>query len=237
MLTLPLANRLDRPLRMAVAWGLVSLAVAVALALAVGGAAWIVAGVRSLFTDADVTWPGGLVRNVGAAAAPFVIASSTWAAAFLSTERMPAGRAVLATALGVLVLVVLARVESPAVLFAAGAGAWSLAIPFERWGRFVCRLAAVAAVAVVAHVILQGLVAGNPLWPWAAIVAASLPVAAVVLWPADRVWVAVSVRQNPKRDERRQQNRSVPADQSVPALGEETGAKRHRNHEDERGTS
>ena len=236
MLTTPLANRIHRPLRMAVIWGLISIGVAVTLALAAGAVAWLVAAVGSLFNDAAVVWPRDLVRNVGAAAAPFTLASSTWAAAFLSTDRMPAGRALLATALGVVLLVVLARLESPAVLLAAGGLSWSLAIPFERWGRLLARLLPLAAVAAAAHFLLEGAVDGNPLWPWALIVGASLPAAALILWLTDAAWVGLSERHHTKRDERRQQHGTVPADKSLPVLGEEAGSNRNGNHEGQSGS-
>jgi hypothetical protein len=142
------------------------------------------------------------VQDVGAVAAPFTIASSTWAAAYLSTDRLPSGRALLATALGILLLVLLVKLDSPAVLLAAAGAAWSLAIPFDRWSRVAARLVAISLPAVIVHVAARGLVDGNEFVPWAVVVVLSFPAAGLALWLADRTWVALSVRKNPKRNER-----------------------------------
>lgn len=195
----PLGDRVDRPLRMAVVWGVIALMVGGLIATLVGAVGFLVSWIATLVGEGTASWPADLVRNVGAVAAPFTIASSTWAAAFLSTDRMPAGRAVGATALGVLLLVALAGLESAAVLVAAAGAAWALAIPFEHWGRLGARLGAIVIAGGSAHVGLADLIDGNPILPWALVVVASFPVAALVLALSDRLWRLATRRSGPAK--------------------------------------
>lgn len=182
ILSKPLTDRLGRPLGAAVLWGLLASAVTAVIAFTVGGAGMLVRWALEGFEQ--LSWPWDLVRGVAAVGAPLSVVSSTWAASYASTQAAPAGRALLASAAGVLVLIGGVALDWLVSLFAAAVAAWSLAIPFEAWNRFLARLA-VAAAAVAASPLLF---ATTSWWAIAIAATVSYPSAALSIGIGDWTW-------------------------------------------------
>lgn len=178
----PLTDRLGQPLGSAVLWGLLAGAVTAVIAFTVGGAGMLVRWVMNGFEE--LAWPWDLVRGVAAVGAPLSVVSSTWAASYASTQTAPAGRALLASAVGVLVLIGGVALDWLVSLFAAATAAWAVAIPFEAWGRLLARLAVTAIAAVVTEVWL----ATTTWWAIAIAVTVSYPAAALCIGFGDWTW-------------------------------------------------
>ena len=186
----PLGNRVVKPLRTATLWGLLTLAVGAVLAVFIGLGGAAVSWVLERFDRATFGWPTDLLVGVAAVTIPLSVASASWAASFVSTDRMPAGRAVLATAAGVAVLAGFAVVDRPVGLGTGAATAMALAMPFDRWPRLVARLAP-------AWLVTAGLlwvVVDRDAVTMAAFLALAYPAAAVLVWLGDLTWRRVESR-------------------------------------------
>jgi hypothetical protein len=181
----PLGDRVAKPLRVATLWGLLTLGVGAALALFIGVGAAGVSWVLERFDRAVFGWPTDLLVGIAAVTIPLSIASATWAASYVSTDQMPAGRAVLATALGVAVLTGFAVLERPVGLVAGAGTAFAAAMPFPTWSRLGARVLPVA------------LVTGGLSWVTlerqalvlAGFLALAYPAAALLVWLGDAGWV------------------------------------------------
>ena len=178
----PLGDRILRPLLAGLLWAYVTASAAGIIVGLVAGGTSLVRLVGSWIGSGGVRAPWNLALDTAGFLAPFVVASSTWAATYGSSERNTVIRALAGTALGVAVLVAAVRSGAPQLTPAAFAVAWSVAIPFEHWTRPAARL--VAALAVTAAL--------WPLWPagpaaWWTTLASPLA-AAIPLALADRLW-------------------------------------------------
>ena len=181
MLNKPLGDRVARPLFVGVLWGSLALLGGLLLTVLGGGIGALVSLISSWFSDAEFGWPWELVRALGSVFGPFAVASATWAAAYVATERAPAGRALIGTVAGIGLLVLLVRLEWLTALAGAAAIAWTLAIPFEHWVRPALRVAP----AVIGVVGVRLLVPDPDVLSAVIATAVSFPAAAVLVWLGD----------------------------------------------------
>ena len=187
----PLGDRVIKPLRTATLWGLLTLAVGAALALIVGVGGAGISWIMERFDQATFGWPTELLIGIASIIIPLSIASATWAASYISTDRMPAGRAVLATGVGVAVLAGFALIDRPVGLLAGAGIALALAMPFEEWSRLAARV--VPLVIVVGA--LAWIVVERQALLMAGFLALAYPVAAMLVWLGDTAWVRRARRQ------------------------------------------
>jgi hypothetical protein len=187
----PLGDRVIKPLRTATLWGLLTLAVGAALALIVGVGGAGISWIMERFDQTTFGWPTELLIGIASIIIPLSIASATWAASYISTDRMPAGRAVLATGVGVAVLAGFAFIDRPVGLLAGAGAALALAMPFETWSRLAARV--VPLIIVVGA--LAWIVVERQALLMAGFLALAYPVAAILVWLGDAGWVRRARRQ------------------------------------------
>jgi hypothetical protein len=180
----PLAGRIASPLRSGALWGLLALVATGILALIIGGGGAAITWVAERFDAAEYGWPGDLVFGAAVVGVALSIPAATWSVSYASTQAAPAGRALLATGLGIGSLVAIATVDRGMSLLGGAGMAFAVALPFGPWHRLAFRIIPVVLVIVLGAAFING--DGNPLI--VALTAVSYPMAALLVWVGDAAW-------------------------------------------------
>lgn len=180
----PLAGRVASPLRSGTLWGLMALAATGMLALFIGAGGAAATWVMERLDRAVFGWPGDLVFAAGVVGTALSIPAAAWSVSYASTQRSPAGRALLAAGLGIGALVAISVVNRSVALVGGGAVAFAVSLPYTEWHRLALRLLP-AVIAIIVGAAFIGPI-GNV--ATVLLTAASYPVAAVLVWSGDALW-------------------------------------------------
>jgi len=180
----PMAGRVAKPLRSGVLWGLMALAATGMLAVLIGVGGAATTWTMERFDAAVYGWPGELVFAAGVVGVAMSIPAAAWSVAYASTHRSPTGRALLASGLGIGALIAISAVDRSFGLVGGAGMAFSVALPYGPWHRLTARIVPV----VVAIILGVSLVGGTGNLRTIALVAASYPTAALLVWAGDATW-------------------------------------------------
>jgi hypothetical protein len=162
------------------------------LATIIGGGGAAITWILERFDAAVYGWPGDIVFGAAVVGVALSIPAATWSVSYTSTQAAPAGRALLASGLGVGALIAISTVDRSVGLLGGAGMAFAVALPFGPWHRLALRIVPVVAAILVGTSLISA--SGN--LATVILTAISYPVAAVLVWMGDGVWRWLPISRN-----------------------------------------